>query len=159
MTGMETFYGHVNTLEQFFSYGPDGKLAFSPFNTNYGTVHPDREPGTGKNAVEFTLEDGEFFQVREDIDKSEGRGGTNPAGNFLDYPAAYRHAHGRGAQGSIAAIVIMTPAGTENVTALQVDGTTVIMAHNTKWQATSLQRRLHFPNRPATKPEDGAGSD
>lgn len=95
---METFHGHVNTLEQFFSYGADGKLVFAPWNTNYGTVRADRELGTGKDDVEFVLEDGEFFQVREDIDKSEGRMGAKPAGNFLDYPAAYRHAHGRGAQ-------------------------------------------------------------
>lgn len=100
----------------------------------------------------FTLEDGEFFQVREDIDKSEGRMGTKPAGNFFDYAAAYRHAHGRGAQGSIAEIVIVSPNGLEHVTALSADGTAVIMGHNTIWRTSSLQGRLRFPNRPATDP-------
>lgn len=152
MVGAETFYGHVSTLEMFFSYGADGELVFSPWNVNYGTVHPAREPGTGKDDVEFTLEDGEFLQVCEDIDMTEGRMGTKPAGNFLDYPAAYRHARGRGAQGSIADIVIISPAGIRNVTALKADGTEVIMGHDTTWRTKSLQSRLRFPNRPATDP-------
>lgn len=83
MTGME-FYGHVNTLEQFFSYGPDGQLRYRPWNRNYSTVHPDREPGTDMNSVAFTIRGGEYFQVMEELDKSEGRGGVRPAGNFMD---------------------------------------------------------------------------
>lgn len=147
------FFGHVNTLEQFFSYGPDGKLVFDPWNTAYGTVHPDTKLGSSKNAVVFTLESGEFFQVRGDIDMSEGRGGTRAAGNFLDYPAAYNHAKGRGAQGSIAEIVIMSPAGIDDITALRADGTLKVVDRVTRWRSVSLKRRVRFPNRPAITPD------
>jgi hypothetical protein len=91
--------------------------------------------------------------VREEIDKSEGRMGTNPAGNFLDYPTAYAAAHGRGIQGDIGTIVIMSPDGIEDVTALRADGTLKVVDRVTRWRTVGLTRRLRFPNRPATNPD------
>lgn len=142
---METFYGHVNTLERFFSYGPDGKLKFEPFNNAYGAVHPDAGPGTGINDVELVLNDGEFFQVRGFYSASDG-------GNFLNYRDAYKKAIGNGEQGSLADIVIVVPAEPTNVTALDADGTEVVMGHNTHWRTISLPRRVRFPNRPSAQP-------
>ncbi|WP_427019356.1 hypothetical protein ACQCSX_21940 (plasmid) [Pseudarthrobacter sp. P1] len=150
---METFYGHVNTLEQFFSYGPDCALRFEPFNDAYGTVHPDSAPGTGKYDVELILNDGEYFQVQDASgDVSRRRGG-----NFLDYRDAYKAALTCGEYGGIARITIRVPAGTENVTALAADGTAVIMGRDTKWRSVYLPERIRFLNRPATDPEAGAG--
>lgn len=142
---METFYGHVRTLEMFFSYGPDGKLKFEPFNNAYGIVHPGAGPGTGKDDVELVLNDGEFFQVSGFYRASDG-------GNFLNYRDAYRKALGSGEQGSIADIVIVAPAASTNVTAQAADGTAVIMGHNTHWRSIRLHGRVRFLNRPATDP-------
>jgi hypothetical protein len=141
---MEIFYGRVNTLEQFFSYGPDGKLRFEPFNISYGTVHPTSGPGTGKDDVELVLNEGEFFQV---WDHNRGY----PAGNFLDYRAAYAKARTCGDHG-IANIVIVTQDGFLNVTALDANGTAVIMGRDTKWRTISLPSRVRFLNRPSTDP-------
>lgn len=143
---METFYGRVNTLEMFFSYGPDGKLKFKPFNTAYGTVHPSAGPGADINDVELVLNDGEYFQVTGFYRASDG-------GNFLDYRDAYRKALGSGEQGSIADIVIVAPAEPRNVTAQAADGTTVIMGQDTQWRMVRLPERVRFLNRPATDPE------
>jgi hypothetical protein len=145
MTDMETFYGHVRTLEMFFSYGPDGKLKFSPFNTAYGMVHPSAGPGTDINDVELVLNDGEFFKVSGFYRASDG-------GNFLNYRDAYRKALGSGEQGSIADIVIMAPADPTTVTAQAADGTDVIMGQNTHWRSIRLHERVRFLNRPATDP-------
>lgn len=145
MRCMETFYGHVRTLEMFFSYGPDGKLKFEPFNNAYGAVHPDAGPGTGLNDVELVLNDGEFFQVHGYYRASDG-------GNFLNYRDAYRKAIGSGEQGSLADIVIVAPADSTSVTAQAADGTAVIMGQNTHWRSISLPRRVRFLNRPATDP-------
>ncbi|MET4143841.1 hypothetical protein [Arthrobacter sp. UYCo732] len=143
---METTYGHVNTLEMFFSYGPDGKLKFEPFNNAYGAVHPDAGPGTGINDVELVLNDGEFFQVH-------GFYRASDSGNFLNYRDAYRKARGGGEQGSLADIVIVAPAESTKVTAVDADGTEVVMGYNTQWRTISLSRRVRFPNRPATNPD------
>lgn len=147
ITGMETFYGRVNTLEMFFSYGPDGKLQFKPFNTAYGTVHPTAGPGTDINDVELVLNDGEYFQVSGFYRASDG-------GNFLDYRDAYRKALGSGEQGSTADIVIVAPAEPRNVTAQAADGTTVIMGQNTQWRTVRLPERVRFHNRPDTAPAE-----
>lgn len=145
---MENFYGRVNTLEMFFSYGADGKLKFAPFNTAYGMVHPSAGPGADKNDVELVLNDGEFFQVSGFYSASDG-------GNFLDYRDAYRKGLGSGEQGSIADIVIIAPANPTNVTAQAPDGTTVIMGQNTQWRSIRLHERVRFPNRPASDPDAG----
>jgi len=149
MADMETFYGHVNTLERFFSYGPDGQLKFEPFNIAYGTVHLTAGPGTGINDVELVLNDGEFFQVRAFYRASDG-------GNFLDYRDAYKKALASGEYRSIAEIVIVTQGASTDVTAQAADGTTVIMGHDTTWRNISLAKRIRFINRPATGPEGAA---
>lgn len=144
MSAMEIFYGHVRTLEMFFSYGPDGKLLFKPFNDAYGTVHPGNGPGTGKDDVELVLNDGEYFQVW-DVTR---RIGERPEVNFLDYRDAYRKALTCGEQGSIARITIIGHDGFVNVAAQASDGTSVVMGRNTKWRTTSIPERIHFLNRP-----------
>ncbi|MBT2523525.1 hypothetical protein J7E80_21700 [Arthrobacter sp. ISL-28] len=78
-----TFYGYVQADSRSFRTTSNGRAVFEPINSFYGTVHPTAQPGSGDLAVEFDLVDGEYFQVREEIDKSEGRMGTRPAGNFL----------------------------------------------------------------------------
>ncbi|WP_139187270.1 hypothetical protein [Pseudarthrobacter chlorophenolicus] len=147
---MEIFYGHVRTLEMFFSYDPDGKLLFKPFNDAYGTVHPDIGPGTGKDDVELVLNDGEYFHV---WDTTMFRIGERSEVNFLHYRDAYRKALTCGEQGSIARITIVAPDGYTDVTALAADGTTVVMGRNTKWRTISIPERIRFLNRPATQAE------
>lgn len=157
---MKTFHGHVKAPARMFST-ENGVTVFRPINDHYAIVHPGsaapRAAGTdtglsGLRApdpvnVEFDLNDGEFFQVREEIDKSEGRMGTKPAGNFLDYAAAVRAAVGKNAQGGLGAIVIMTPSGREDITAVDADGETVLIEARTRWAARSLASRLRFPDR------------
>jgi len=130
-----------------FSTGDDGRTVFSPINDHYGTVRSAEGPGTSALSVEFDLNDGEYFQVREEIDKSEGRMGTRPAGNFLDYAAAYRAADGKNAQGARGAIVIMTPSGRDDITALGAAGETILIEPRSRWTTVKLPRRLRFPNR------------
>ncbi len=154
MRGMKTFYGHVREpLDQFFSYAPDGKLEFKPFNDSYAAVHPDAGPGTGENDVEFVLNDGEYFQV---WDRNNGYVGY--AVNFLDYWDAYRKARTCGEYGGIARISICHPDGTENVTALDADGNKVIMDTRTRWGSIDVHRRARFLNRP-DRPADTSPQD
>lgn len=155
---MTTFYGYVQAPASQFKI-VDGKTVFRPFNDHYATVRPGEAPPqpawagglSGLSAppavsVEFDLNDGEFFQVREEIDKSEGRMGTRPAGNFLDYTAAFRAAAGKNAQGGRGAIVIMSPAGSDDITAVDADGQTVLIEQRSAWRMVSLASRLSFPN-------------
>ncbi|QOD06024.1 hypothetical protein [Pseudarthrobacter sp. BIM B-2242] len=159
---MKTFRGHVQAPEYMFST-EDGKTVFRPINDHYATVRPgDAAPrstpfGTGLAglrspdpvSVEFDRNDGEFFQVREEIDKSEGRMGTKPAGNFLDYAAAYTAAAGKNAQGGRGAIVIMSPSGHDDITAVDANGETVLIEPRTRWSGIDLSSRLRFPDRDA----------
>ena len=155
---MTTFYGYVQAPASQFKI-VDGKTVFRPFNDHYATVRPGEAPPqpawagglSGLSAppavsVEFDLNDGEFFQVREEIDKSEGRMGTRPAGNFLDYTAAFRAAAGKNAQGGRGAIVIMSPSGHDDITAIGSDGETVLIEPRSRWSAADLASRLRFPN-------------
>ena len=162
MRTMTTFHGYVQAPASQFRI-EDGVTVFRPFNDHYGTVYPGpapipraEEPGwlsglskpPARN-VEFDLNDGEYFQVREEIDKSEGRMGTKPAGNFLDYPTAFRAAAGKNAQGGLGAIVIMSPSGREDITAVGADGETVLIETRTRWSGIDLSSRLRFPDRDA----------
>lgn len=160
MTPMTTFYGYVQAPASMFSTGDDGRTVFEPINDHYGTVHPGqaaprRTPYRSGLAglstpdpvsVVFDLNDGEFFQVREEIDKSEGRMGTREAGNFLDYAAAYRAAAGKNAQGGRGAIVIMSPSGHDDITALDANGEPVLIEPRTRWSGVGIDSRLRFPN-------------
>lgn len=148
MTFMTTFYGYVQAdSRSFWSHRPDIAKTFHPINTHYGTVHPTEGPGDSLWAVEFELHPGECFQVREDIDMTEGRGGTLPAGNFLHYPDAYGAARGKGAQGSRGAIEIMTSRGSSDITALAQDGSAVTIGTLSEWIRVPLSSRVRFPNR------------
>lgn len=144
---MTIFHGHVPANKTSFHTGADGIERFEPMNTAYATVTPGPAPDRTL-AVELELADGEFFQVREDLDKSEGRGGTSPAGNFLHYPDACRAARGKGAQGSIATIVIMTPDGLDQVSATAEGGSTVILDIVKRWRSVDLSQRLTFVHPP-----------
>lgn len=159
---MKTFHGYVQAPASQFRI-EDGKTVFQPINDYYGAVHPGSAPAPrpeeqswlsglstpdGRN-VEFDLNDGEYFQVREEIDKSEGRRGTKAAGNFLDYPTAFRAAAGKNVQGGRGQIVIMTPAGSEDITATEADGTTVIIEARTRRSPVDLASRLRFTDQEA----------
>jgi hypothetical protein len=150
---MTIFHGTVNTLERFFSY-KDGTLRFSPFNTAYGTVHPSNGPSDDINAVTLEVGEDEYFEVQEEIDKTEGRRGRRPGGNFLHYPDAYKAAKGLGVYGSPAEIYIQSPDGFQDVTARRADGTTKVVGRIPRWKSTRLSERIVFYNRPATKPGD-----
>lgn len=161
MKPMTTFCGYVQAPASMFSTGGDGKTVFKPINDHYGIVNPgDAAPRltpyrTGLAglstpdpvSVLFDLNDGEFFQVREEIDKTEGRMGTRPAGNFLDYGAAYRAAAGKNAQGGRGAIVIMTPSGHDDITAIDTNGAPVLIEPRTRWSGVDLAGCLRFPKR------------
>lgn len=152
---MTTFHGYVQAPESMFKT-VDGKTTFHPINDHYATVTPGEAPAPETNNawwrsetpparnVEFELNAGEYFQVREEIDKCEARMGTKPAGNFLDYGDAFRAAAGKNAQGGRGAIVIMYPAGTEETTALDAEGNTVMLETRISWHATGLASRLRF---------------
>lgn len=144
METMQTFYGHVRTLEMFFSHDEDGQLLFKPFNDAYGTVHPGRGPVTGKDDVELVLHDGEYFYV---WDTTPLRFGQKSQVNFLDYRDAYRKALTCGEQGSIARISIMAPDGYDDVTAQAFDGTTVVMGRTARWRTIDIPSRIRFLNR------------
>ncbi|WP_427019331.1 hypothetical protein ACQCSX_22505 (plasmid) [Pseudarthrobacter sp. P1] len=144
---MRTFFGYVKAPERMFSTGPCGEVVFAPINNAYGTIHPMTAPGRGDFDCILVLEDGEFFQVLEELDKSEGRQRSSPAGNFLHYPDAYRAAHGLGVQGGIARIVIKSPAGLNEITAMDADGSMAVMETSTLWGTTYLERRAQFPSR------------
>lgn len=159
---MKTFHGHVQAPDSQFRT-ENGKTVFRPINDYYGTVHPGPAPvprveeqawpsglrtPPARN-VEFDLNDGEFFQVREEIDKSEGRMGTKPAGNFLDYTDAFRAAAGKNAQGGRGAIIIMSPSGHEDITAVDADGEAVLIERRTRWSTVELSSRLRFPDQDA----------
>ena len=144
METMQTFYGHVRTLEMFFSHDEDGHLLFKPFNDAYGTVHPDSGPGTGKDDVELVLNDGEYFHV---WDTTMFRIGQKSQVNFLDYRDAYRKALTCGEQGSIARISIMVQDGYDDVTAQAFDGTTVVVGQNPRWRTINIPSRIRFLNR------------
>lgn len=160
MSPMKTFHGHVKAPARMFST-ENGVTVFRPINDHYAIVHPGKAAPSAAGSdtglsglrspdpvnVEFDLNDGEFFQVREEIDKSEGRMGTKPAGNFLDYAAAVRAAVGKNAQGGLGAIVIMSPSGHEDITALDADGRHIIIEPRTRWSSVHLYRRLRFPDR------------
>lgn len=162
MAGMKTFRGYVKAPASMFRT-ENGKTVFRPINDYYAAVTPGDAPARSARydtglpglsapdpvSVEFDLNEGEFFQVREEIDKSEGRMGTKPAGNFLDYPAAYRAAAGKNAQGGLGAIVIMSPSGREDITAVDADGEPVLIEARTRWSAILLASRLRFPDRDA----------
>lgn len=145
--GPMKFFGHVNSLEQFFSHDEDGKLRYKPWNTYYSTVHPDTEPGTGPDAVSFEIGPKEYFTVFEEIDKSEGRMGTRRAGNFLDYPMAYQAARGRGVQGGMGEIEIVSPDGVQEITVMQADRSLKVIDRVNTWKTTRLVDRLQFLNR------------
>jgi hypothetical protein len=122
----------------------DGDV-FRPINTSYGIFHPTVTLGFGKlDAYLPPLEYGEYFQVREEFDKSEGRRGTGAAGNFLVYADAYAAAAGLGVQGSRAEVVIVSPAGFQEVTALAADGTKVTVATIPQFQTVRIASRLVF---------------
>lgn len=61
------------------------------------------EANLGKGQQAYTVQaevpDDTLFEVRGDIDMTEGRGGTYVAGFFADYADAFRAAEGLGAQG------------------------------------------------------------
>lgn len=141
---MTTFRGYIKAPASQFNI-EDGETVVRPFNDYYGTVHPGDAPvrlawentlsglsAPPARSVEFDLNDGEYFQVREEIDKSGGRMGTRAVGNFLDYEAAYRAATDKNAQGGRGKIVIMSPSGHEDITAVDADGEVVLIERRTR---------------------------
>jgi hypothetical protein len=154
---MTTFRGYIQAPASQFKV-KDGETVFRPVNDRYGTVYPGDAPvraateraglpglsAPDARSVEFDLNDGEYFQVLEEIDKSEGRMGTRGAGNFLDYPAAFRAAAGKNAQGGRGRIIIMSPAGIDVITAVDADGQTVEIESRTSWRTDALASRLRF---------------
>jgi hypothetical protein len=70
--------------------------------------------------------------------------GTRAAGNFLDYSAAFRAAAGKNVQGGRGRILIMSPAGTDVITALEADGQTVVIESRTSWRTNDLASRLRL---------------
>jgi hypothetical protein len=125
----------------------DGR--FQPVNDYYGRFHPGVKVSKGgwmesKTVVAVLppLAPGEFYQVREETDKTEGRGGSRAAGNFLVYQDAYRASAGKGVQGSAGAIVIGTPREAKQITALHADGSEVVIAIIPEFTYYSVASRL-----------------
>ncbi|MCU6481962.1 hypothetical protein [Arthrobacter sp. A2-55] len=139
MSNSPTF-GHVNADARSFRDG-----AFRPINTSHGVFHPDIVLGAAKlDATLPPLGPGEFFEVLEEIDKTEGLRGTRGAGNFLNYRDAYAAAAGLGVQGGRAMIVIISPVGTENITALDENGQEVVVATVPQLRTVPIFHRLVF---------------
>lgn len=79
------------------------------------TVYPTAElaaerlmAGAQIYAVTAELPNDSVFEVRGDIDQSEGRGGRYTAGYFADYASAFRAADGLGVQGTRGEVLIKT---------------------------------------------------
>ena len=79
------------------------------------TVYPTAEmaakdpfAGTQVYAVTAELPNDSLFEVRGDIDQTEGRGGAYTAGYFADYASAFKAAEGLGVQGSRGQVLIKT---------------------------------------------------
>lgn len=118
---------------------------FRPINAAYAAFTVSEETPEGAKKVYLPpLAPGEFFQVRGDIDMSEGRGGTRAAGNYLVYQDARRASFGKGAQGGIGEVVIMSPMEPSVLTALDADGEQVVMAVIPQFRYVDLAQRLVF---------------
>jgi hypothetical protein len=137
--------GYVKAFSLSFKNGE-----FRPFNAAYATFRPsDEVPEGNVEAILPPLKDGEFFQVRGDIDMSEGRGGTRGVGNYLRYEDAYRASFGKGAQGGIGEVWIMVPSEPSEITAIDADGFKVVMAVVPNFRMVSVSQRLIIPNPPS----------
>jgi hypothetical protein len=64
------------------------------------------DAGTEVYAVTAELPNDSTFEVRGDIDQTEGRGGLYTAGYFADYASAFRAAEGLGVQGTCGQVLI-----------------------------------------------------
>ena len=118
---------------------------FRPINAAYAAFTVSEEaPEGAKKAYLPPLAPGEFFQVRGDIDMSEGRGGTRSAGNYLVYQDARRASFGKGAQGGIGEVVIMSPMEPAILSAKDADGEQVVMAVIPQFRYVDLAQRLIF---------------
>lgn len=143
----EAFFGFTVGYVNADSHSiKDGQ--FRPMNGAQGRFHPgDRRSvstvSSNKTMPAFLpeLNDGEFYQVQEEMDKSEGRLGTRPAGNFLNYQDAYRASAGKGVQGSAGEILIAVPRKV-NVMAQSSSGAEVLMAVNTEYSLQNVHQRL-----------------
>ena len=145
-----TWTGTVNAPESMFRTDPDGTVRFKPFNDACGAFRTtDHLDPDDRNACILTLEDGEYFQVLEDTNKSDGFGPRSAAGNYLDYRDALMAARGKGVQGSLGHIQIMTLAKVEQITAIDHDGHEVVMGTRPVWRSVDIPSRLVFPNRMA----------
>jgi hypothetical protein len=116
-----------------------------PINATYAafTVSDD-VPDGARQAYLPPLAEGEFFQVRGDIDMTEGRGGTRSVGNYLVYQDARRASFGKGAQGSIGEIWIMCPTKPSQIVAVDANGEEIVMAVIPQYRMESIASRLVF---------------
>lgn len=118
---------------------------FRPINAAYAAFTVSEEtPEGAKKAYLPPLSPGEFFQVRGDIDMSEGRGGTRSAGNYLVYQDARRSSFGKGAQGGLGEVIIMSPMDPSVLTAKNAEGEDVVMATIPQFRYIDLAQRLVF---------------
>jgi hypothetical protein len=118
---------------------------FSPINATYAAFRPSDEcPDGARQAYLPPLADGEFFQVRGDIDMSEGRGGTRAIRNYLVYQDAYRASFGKGAQGGIGEVWIMSPMEPSQIVAVDANGEETVMAVIPQFRMSSIASRLVF---------------
>lgn len=132
--------GYVRADSRSFRNGE-----FRPINAAYAAFTVSEEtPEGAKKAYLLPLAPGEFYQVRGDIDMSEGRGGTRSAGNYLVYQDARRASFGKGAQGGIGEVVIMSPMEPATLTAKDADGEEVVMAVIPQFRYVDLAQRLRF---------------
>lgn len=139
----ESIKGYVCADSQSWRNGK-----FEPVNSTQACFHP-MEPLTVSGSIDPTVTMGilpplnsdEFYQVREEIDKSEGSGRRTPAGNFLNYRDAYAAAWAKGVQGAIAEILIVKLRKTQ-ITALDSDGNKIIMGTTHDFVRIPLKKRL-----------------
>lgn len=132
--------GYVRADSRSFRNGE-----FRPINAAYAAFTvSDETPEGARKAYLPPLAPGEFFEVRGDIDMSEGRGGTRAVGNFLVYQDARRAAFGKGAQGGIGEVVIMSPMEPTTLTAKDANGEEVVMAVIPRFRCVDLAQRLVF---------------
>lgn len=121
---------------------------FSPINGYQGRFHPGVRQvnrwSTGEATVVVLppLNEGEFYQVQEEMDKSEGRMGNRAAGNFLNYQDAYRASAGKGVQGSAGDILIAIPLEPRKIIALDSEGNKVVMGVHARYSYQQLSQRL-----------------
>lgn len=115
ISGMEiTGYMNLTPQDIIFDHatraaalGPDARGCLGEVYPDAETAEFSRVKGAATYAVTAEVANGSVFEVRADIDRTEGKLGTYVAGLFSNYSAAFEAAGGLGVYGRRGMITVM----------------------------------------------------